>query len=127
MGKRVLAVLLLFGFGLQTFANNLLILDYQLNKARYIRNCVNKARPKMHCNGNCQLMKKIRQEQKKDQQNPERKLENKSEVLSSRSSFPVSSLLSITLSTPGGSVYKAGNSTDHSYDIFHPPQGQGFT
>jgi len=35
----------------------------------------------LHCNGKCQLAKKLKQEEKKDRQNPERKLENKNEVV----------------------------------------------
>lgn len=35
----------------------------------------------MHCNGQCILMKKIQQEEKKDQQNPDRKAENKNEIV----------------------------------------------
>lgn len=43
----------------------------------------------MHCNGRCQMMKKLKQEDKKDQQNPDRKSDNKDEVVvSSKSFFP---------------------------------------
>jgi hypothetical protein len=41
----------------------------------------------LHCNGKCQLAKKLKQQEKKEQQNPELKLENKNEIFSSRSFF----------------------------------------
>ena len=37
----------------------------------------------LHCNGKCLLAKKLKQEEKKDQQNPGRKLDGKNEVISS--------------------------------------------
>ena len=38
----------------------------------YAKNCINKARPKLHCNGKCQMMKKMRKRKKK-KQNQDRK------------------------------------------------------
>jgi len=49
--------------------------------ADYAKNCENKAFPAMHCNGKCQLMKKLRQEQKDDQDNRERLINGKNEVV----------------------------------------------
>jgi hypothetical protein len=76
-------------FASQTFNKAIIVLDYNTNTKSYAANCENKAKPKMHCNGKCQMMKKLKEEEKKDQQNPERKSENKNEfVLSSRSFYP---------------------------------------
>lgn len=55
--------------------------DYFTNTGAYAKNCENKARPAMHCNGKCQMMKKLKQEDKKDAENSERKAENKNEVI----------------------------------------------
>ena len=35
----------------------------------------------MHCNGKCQMMKKLKQEENKDSQNPDRKNEVKTDLL----------------------------------------------
>ncbi|MDB5234773.1 MAG: hypothetical protein JWR44_1766 [Hymenobacter sp.] len=52
-----LAVLMLF----QTLGQEVLVVDYQLNKARITElYCVNKARPTLHCNGKCHLMQQLR-------------------------------------------------------------------
>ena len=122
MGKKIIAWILLMAFGTQTFGNNLFLLDYQINKARFAKNCVNKARPQMHCNGQCQLMKKLRQQQKKEEQNPERKLENRTEVLSFSSSFTTDVPENYFYNIPSKTTYNPGNPVHRSFDIFHPPQ-----
>ena len=88
MLRRFTVILLLAAFVAQTFTGSLIRLDYFFNTGAYAKNCINKARPKMHCNGNCQAMKKIREEEKKDQDNTDRKYDTKLPVLSSRSFFP---------------------------------------
>jgi hypothetical protein len=78
------AILLIFAFAIQTFKGGFVIFDYYANTAAFAKNCINKAKPKLHCNGKCQMMKKMQAEEQKDQQVPERKFDNKIEVLSSR-------------------------------------------
>lgn len=46
---------------LQTFGQELLVLDYQARKAEITRLfCVNKDKPRMQCNGKCHLRKQLR-------------------------------------------------------------------
>lgn len=46
---------------LQTLGQEVLIVDYQLNKARITAlYCVNKARPQLHCDGKCHLAQQLR-------------------------------------------------------------------
>ena len=46
---------------LQTLGREVLVMNYQLNKARITElYCVNKARPQLHCNGKCHLAKQLR-------------------------------------------------------------------
>ncbi|MFY8004320.1 MAG: hypothetical protein ACOVNR_05730, partial [Chitinophagaceae bacterium] len=85
--KYITAFIILAAFLAQTFSKNFVMADYFTNTAKYAKNCENKAKPKMHCNGKCQMMKKLQQEEKKDQENPERKSENKSEIALSIKSF----------------------------------------
>ncbi len=98
--------------------------DYFSNTSSYLKNCENKAKPKLQCNGKCQMMKKITAEEKKDQDNPERKSENKNEVLlSSKSFYATFQLQAILLNSklllfP----YSNGKAIDRSIDILHPPQ-----
>jgi hypothetical protein len=79
--------LLLSAFVVQTFSKPFIVLDYFANTRAYAKNCENKARPAMHCNGKCQMMKKLQQEEKQSKENAERKGNYKIEVLSSRSFY----------------------------------------
>ena len=86
-------------------------------------NCVNKARPKIHCNGKCQMMKKLQQEDKKDQQYPEQRKENKHEIIFSNSFYPTLEIPAVICdSTNKKAKYISSAIIDRSSDIFHPPQ-----
>lgn len=121
MFRYITAIFLLAAFAAQTFQQGLIVLGYYTNTASFARNCENKARPMMHCNGKCQMMKKLREEEKKGEQAPERKLVNNAEVLSSRSYFAVLPLPVRQLLTPVRSscVYFLPQSDPPC--IFHPP------
>jgi hypothetical protein len=103
---------------------SLIVLDYYTHTSQYANTCINKDKPMMHCNGKCQMMKKIQTEEKKDQENPERRGENKNEItLSSRSCFLSISTFPIrTAKIPKTTSYIVGHILDRSLDIFHPPQ-----
>lgn len=81
MLRQLIAFVFIMAFALQTFSRAIIVFDYAVNTKSYARNCENKARPSMHCNGKCQMMKQLKQEERKDQQNPDRKAENKNEVI----------------------------------------------
>lgn len=91
--RKIAVVLLLAAFTTITFNQSFITLDYFLQRD-FIANtlCINKAKPQMHCNGKCQLMKKLQQEQKKDQENPLRKTDTKKQVFYFSSSIPGCSL-----------------------------------
>jgi len=121
MFKKITASILLLAFVSQTFAGPFIMLDYFMNTAAYAKNCINKARPKLHCNGKCQAMKKIQEEEKKEQQQAEEKAASKVQVLSSRSSFcQVQPATVIILKAT--TFEKQYPLTDISYSFFHPPQ-----
>ena len=77
----------MLAFLAQTFSKSFIVADYYMNTGAFAKNCVNKAKPKMHCNGKCQMMKKLKEQEKKEEQVPERKAELKIDVLSSKSFF----------------------------------------
>ncbi|MBZ5858682.1 hypothetical protein [Flavihumibacter profundi] len=83
--RNIITVVLLLALTAQNTGKLLLVMDYYANKSVYLANCENKSRPQLHCNGQCLLMKKMHQSDKKDQQTPEKKLEWKFEVLSFKS------------------------------------------
>jgi hypothetical protein len=121
--RQIAAISLMTAFLVQTFGKNLILLDYLSHTAKYNKFCENKARPAMHCNGKCQMMKKLQQEANKDKQYPDRKPENKNENISSKSSFPILCLGSVAaiLKKPFDSR-SYPKAIDRSFGIFHPPQ-----
>lgn len=84
--KKTAALLLVLCCMAQAFSGAALLGGYYINNTTYLRNCENKTRPQLHCNGRCQLLKKMKQE-KKDEQSPERRASSKEQVLSSKSFF----------------------------------------
>jgi len=122
--RQLTALIFFAAFLAQTFSRTFVIADYYTNTSKYTKNCENKARPEMHCNGKCQMMKKLQQEEKKDQENPERKAENKNEItLSSRSFFAdVPLYIAQLTSIEKISSHSNGEIIDRCFDIFHPPQ-----
>jgi hypothetical protein len=121
--KQIAAILLLLSMLAQNFSRIFVLADYYANAAAYAKNCINKARPKMHCNGKCQMMKKLMLEEKKDQENTEKSENLKNQVLSSKSFF-------VSIDYPYASMLNASKNTAYLYyipdeylfDIFHPPK-----
>lgn len=120
MFKQITAALLLLCFMTQVFSRAAVVGSYYMNTEAYAKNCINKARPKLHCNGKCQMMKKLRQEEKKDAQNPEGRSNMKDQVLSSKSHFASVQLI-ISSFTVNHFDSSPSYTHDRAMDIFHPP------
>lgn len=121
MLKQLIAALLLLAFVVQTLKAPFLLMDYYANTAVYAKNCINKAKPALHCNGKCQMMKQLQEEEKKEQQDAANKLEIKLAILASkvfyctaREALPLRTKLFLPeINIPLKKI---------SLDIFHPPQ-----
>ena len=118
--KSFISLLLLLAFTVQTFNNIFIVADYYVNTVAYAKNCENRTIPQLHCNGKCQMMKMLKQEQKKEQQNPERKLESKNEIF-------VHQISNQNIALTENQTLKAftfmsdAKAIDVSISIFHPP------
>lgn len=119
--KQVIASIFLLAFAMQTFNKSFVVYDYLKNTTSYAKNCENKAKPKMHCNGKCQMMKKLQQEEKKDQQDPDRKGENKLNVLSSKSFFTTVPFYRTKFVKREYPTFQSPKETKRSFEVFHPP------
>jgi hypothetical protein len=120
--KQITACIFLLAFAWQTFSKAFIVVDYFTNTAAFAKNCENKKRPQLNCNGQCQLMKKLQKEEKKDQQNPERKAENKNEVFSTKSFFACVTNPTLLIQSPKTYLLLSDNrEIKISYSIFHPP------
>ncbi len=94
MWRQLIAAVFIIAFVAQTFSKAVICIDFYANQKYIAENlCVNKDKPQMHCCGKCQLRKRLKQEENNDKQNPERKNENKNEVLSSKSFFATAPLI----------------------------------
>jgi hypothetical protein len=117
----VLVLILLTTLLAQTYNRFSIELGYLANTGSYAKNCENKAKPAMHCNGKCQAMKKMKEEEKKDQQAPVRKSGKQEQVLSSRSFF-YSLLMPVPVIAKHIFPLVQNNLLKRSFSIFHPPQ-----
>lgn len=76
----------------------------------------------MHCNGKCQLMKKIQEQEEKERGlPPELKLAAKAEVISSRSFFLTQCPVVLAPVNTKFFFYTIGSPIDRSFSLFHPP------
>jgi hypothetical protein len=123
MLRYITSLVLLVAFAMQTFYRAVIAVDYYARGNAYARVCENKARPQLHCNGRCQMLKKIKTEQQKEHNIPGRKAESKAEVLSFHLFFTVSLLRPLfTIPKRKVPVYSGGHVVDRSFAIFHPPR-----
>jgi len=107
---------------IETFGNLFTVAGYYLDNEVYAENCVNKDKPQMHCDGKCQLQKKLTEEDNKDKQNTERKNETGIEVLSSKSFFATIQKPFPKVIATKYFIINTGAPVDHSFQFFHPPQ-----
>ena len=121
--KRIISAILLFVFICQTFDKNFISLNFYANQNYIAHNfCENRNKPKMHCNGKCQLQKKINREASKDKQNPERRNEKSNEVISSKTFFATLNLPATISLKKQYFTALANAPVDQSLQFFHPPE-----
>ena len=97
------------------------MMDYYANTAAYAKNCINKAKPKLHCNGKCQAMKKIQEEEKKEAEKEAAKTQYKADIFYSRSSFITITPGNVQLASPGFASCFIAAEIKMPRSIFHPP------
>jgi hypothetical protein len=122
--KFIAIFLFLFLLIAQTFSKWLVVLDYTINKEYISKNlCENRSKPTMHCNGKCQLMKKMAAEENQTNNgspgNPFVKA-SFSEVLLSDGPIVLSSLSS-AIASNYNSLYLIKKTSSYISSVFHPP------
>lgn len=120
MWKQITAAILLMAFSVNSFCSAFIVFDYYSRTASYSKNCVNKARPTLHCNGKCQMMKRLQQQEKGNRDNSEKKVENKIVVISSRTFFSQLVLFQSNLNYCYAACFQS-KPIDRSYPLLHPP------
>jgi hypothetical protein len=122
MFKHITTCILLAVVSLQILNRTVIYIDYYVNPGVYAKNCENKAHPVMHCNGKCQMMKKLHQEEKKDSEIPAERKSYNDEIISSKTFCNYTGYFAMKVKTiynlmPG--AYTAGMPRF----CFHPPGG----
>jgi hypothetical protein len=119
--KNILTIFLMGIFISHELSRPLVLADYLINLEKYKQACINKAKPKLMCNGKCQVMKKMNGgKETKDTDTPPQKPTGQFHVLSSKSYYP--ELLKITPSSkPLFGFYDVNYALEHIPSIFRPP------
>lgn len=120
MLRKIITLVFLAAFAMQSFGKVVIVTDYYVNTKVYAQNCENKDKPRLHCNGKCQMGKKLKEEQKKEDHSPERKAEGQN-VLSSQSFFPTVPVTRVYTPKPAYSELKEEAEVKSSPSIFRPP------
>ncbi len=120
--KFIIAFIFLAIFTAETFCDVFTVAGYYLNTKAYAINCVNKDKPQLHCNGKCQLQKKLNDNNGKEKQTPERKNEAGNEVISSKTFFASVEIPFTSVNTNKYFILNNGVPVDKAFEFFHPPQ-----
>lgn len=122
MIKKIITLVLLLAFATHTFSRVVIVVGFYSNQQEIAATlCENKDKPVMKCEGKCQLTKKLKSEQKADEQNPERKIENRQQDLSSRSFYSSLSIPLVSNASQRQNLADKGKPVHRSFAIFHPP------
>ena len=118
--KYPIVILFLAALFAQSFSRSLVLADYMVNLEAYKEKCINKAKPKLNCNGKCQMYKKInQQDQSSEAEAP--KLNQSEFVLSSKTYFPELQIALNASSVANHTIYKDVFTSNFIGSIFHPP------
>lgn len=122
MNKQIITVFFLLTWLCQLSDRYFVMLEFFLNQDYIAQNlCENRDKPKMHCNGKCHLTKQLKETDRKNQENPERRNDNKSEYYYVSLAFSELTSKYIFINSPQYHRQTIGCPVDHSYGFFHPP------
>jgi hypothetical protein len=101
--------------------SSITLLAYELNKDFIAKNlCVNKMKPKLHCNGKCHLMKELKKEEKRNE-NPENNSLLKTELVQICSATTPFRFSFTERNVFKFRIFKEAICTKISQAVFHPP------
>ena len=121
MIRYISAILLFCAFAIQSFNGFFIVVNYYSNTASFAKNCENKYKPQLHCEGKCVMMKKMIAAEKKEQQTPQRKLEIKNDVYTA-DSFNTQLALRDASATINSFIRHSNHLlSGYNHTVFHPP------
>ena len=122
MFKVSVTILLFLALLTQSLSRGLIVLSYFTNKKAYEQYCVNKNRPLLQCNGQCQMAKKIKAEEERDQKDPLKSSKFSEVVFHYQHKFAkVETLLLFKSAAVNYPQWAMGYTLQMPRSIFHPP------
>lgn len=121
MFQRFVAILLIIAVISSNFTKCVIFASFKINQKYIAENlCVNRDKPWMHCNGQCYLMKKLKQAEEKEQKQSRQDQKNlvQDAFLTSAGIILFDTKLLAVLSLPPLQNYFYRD----SLSVFHPPQ-----
>lgn len=120
--KASVVILLVLAIFTQSVSRGIILLSYYTNKAAYEKYCVNKARPQLHCDGQCQLAKKLKAQDEEDKKDP---LKNSSyseiTMICQAPDFYIAPVLYFSSDNVFPQPRNTGIPVDRANSCFHPP------
>ncbi|MCX6318006.1 MAG: hypothetical protein NTW29_11990 [Bacteroidetes bacterium] len=122
--RLIAAPILILLIIVQSFSQWLVIGAFKINQSYIAKNtCENRYRPQLKCNGNCVLMKKLKQQEQEEQNGPATlKLDAPLLILSSRSFFATTPEVPIRSCNYFFPLTNSGSPVDRAFSFFHPPR-----
>lgn len=106
----------------QSFTSWIIVAEYTVNKAYIAKNlCINKEKPTLRCNGKCQLMKKLAQEENQNSSSQSQGGKIKMDILFVQKLEPPSIGALDKEDTRVHPAYIVKQSSGAVTSIFHPP------
>jgi hypothetical protein len=119
--SKLLSFFLIVAILLHSMSSLVIVAGFQLNRNYISKNlCENRAKPKLHCNGKCHLMKELKKEDKTEKSNGSSSRENdfQSQYFQEKSAFDFTPH---TTSSPSHAFYLISPVREFTGSVFHPP------
>ena len=119
--KYLLSTILLFAIIIQSLGSMVVIAAFELNRDYIAKNlCVNRSKPKMHCNGKCHMHKMLQKEESQSS-GPSTPVKEKSEVVQYFNNDQQLALISFDTFYQKIIPYSDTQVTGFYHSVFHPP------
>ena len=125
MARNGMILLMLGALLVQVFSGYVLKADYAINRAIYLQNCVNKAKPALQCKGKCQLTQKMQESEKEQQRSAEKaayQLNLPGEIMCYQNAFLSETYFDVHEQRIQFYEQPALVKSGYTSNIFHPPQ-----
>ena len=119
--KQIGVFIFLIALSYQAFQQTLVVCDYYINTNDYIAKCINKAKPKLHCDGKCQMENKLEKANDDDPQKPIKNNHQIVEVVLFFKDLDLFTYLNFEATNRNFYSTQSSKTLDLPHPIFRPP------